>query len=126
MLAREEYYYYAPQPQYIPEAIVEEPVVEQPPLVKIELNTDLRAKLGVLLVLVGLLAMGVTVLTGFSAQRGYALVDTQRKARELEESNERLQIKIAELKAPNRIQSIAANQLGMQVPAVTYFSNEGE
>ena len=68
--------------------------------------------------------MLVTVGSGVSASRGYALVAVQQKADALEQENERLKIDIAKLKSPERIKNIAKDQLGMEVPKHTYFSQE--
>ena len=61
-----------------------------------------------------------------SIRIGYTLLDTQQKADQIEQENERLKIEIAQLKSPARIESIAVEQLHMQVPQNMYFSHEGE
>ena len=68
--------------------------------------------------------MLVTVCSGISASRGYALIEVQREADRIEQENERLAIEIAKLKNPQRIKSIAETELGMSVPKKTYFSHE--
>ena len=73
---------------------------------------------------VAALAMLVTVCSGISASRGYALIEVQREADRIEQENERLAIEIAKLKNPQRIKSIAETELGMSVPKKTYFSHE--
>jgi len=45
---------------------------------------------------------------------------------QFEQENERLKIEIAQVKSPARIESIAVEQLHMQVPQNMYFSHEGE
>jgi cell division protein FtsL len=62
--------------------------------------------------------------SGISASRGYELVAIQQQADQMEQENERLKIEIAKLKSPDRIKSIAQDQLGMSVPKQTYFSSE--
>ena len=68
----------------------------------------------------------VTIGSGVSASRGYALVEVQRQAEQLEQENERLKIDIAKLKSPERIKTIAKDKLGMEVPKITYFNKENK
>ena len=89
-----------------------------------KLNTHLRSRCLLLLVLMSVMALTVTVRSGMSASRGYELVQIQQQASHLEQENERLKIDIAQLKAPQRIQSIAIQQLGMIIPPNVYFSSE--
>ena len=96
------------------------------PLVRREINTNLRNCLRAIFFLIAFGAMVVTLLGGISANNGYTLLDTQQKADQLEQENERLKIEIAQLKSPARIESIAVEQLHMQVPQNMYFSHEGE
>ena len=104
------------------------PQVEAPkePLIRREVNTNLRNCLRAIFFLIAFGAMVVTLLGGISANNGYTLLDTQQKADQLEQENERLKIEIAQLKSPARIESIAVEQLHMQVPQNMYFSHEGE
>ena len=97
------------------------PELEPPkePLVRREVNTNLRNCLRAIFFLIAFGAMVVTLLGGISANNGYTLLDTQQKADQLEQENERL-------KSPARIESIAVEQLHMQVPQNMYFSHEGE
>ena len=96
------------------------------PLVRREINTNLRNCLRAIFFLIAFGAMVVTLLGGIGAKNGYTLLDTQQKADQLEQENERLKIEIAQLKSPARIESIAVEQLHMQVPQNMYFSHEGE
>ena len=104
------------------------PQVEPPkePLIRREVNTNLRNCLRAIFFLIAFGAMVVTLLGGIGAKNGYTLLDTQQKADQLEQENERLKIEIAQLKSPARIESIAVEQLHMQVPQNMYFSHEGE
>ena len=68
--------------------------------------------------------MAVVIRHGIAASRGYALVATQNQAQQLELENERLRVEIAQLKSPTRIKQIAEDELGMKIPAKTYFSHE--
>ena len=94
------------------------------PLFKTVLDTSTRSHCQILFLTMAVLAMLVTVGSGVSASRGYALVAVQQKADALEQENERLKIDIAKLKSPERIKNIAQDQLGMEVPKHTYFSQE--
>ncbi|ANR70875.1 cell division protein FtsL [Selenomonas sp. oral taxon 126] len=104
------------------------PEIQPPkePLVRREVNTNLRNCLRAIFFLIAFGAMVVTLLGGIGAKNGYTLLDTQQKADQLEQENERLKIEIAQLKSPARIESIAVEQLHMQVPQNMYFSHEGE
>ena len=96
------------------------------PLLRHQLNTNLRNCLRAVFFLVACGAMAVTLLGGIGAKSGYTLLETQQKAEQLEQENERLKIEIAQLKSPSRIESIAVQELHMQVPQNIYFSHEGE
>ena len=118
MLARrleEEYELYeeVPQSQPLPQ-----------PRRRVCLNTQLRAKCCILFVTVSAMAMLVTFLSGLSASRGYALVQTKQEALSLESENERLRLEVAKLKAPQRVQQLAASELGMVVSKNVYFAAE--
>ena len=104
------------------------PQVEAPkePLIRREVNTNLRNCLRAIFFLIAFGAMVVTLLGGIGAKNGYTLLDTQQTADQLEQENERLKIEIAQLKSPARIEAIAVEQLHMQVPQNMYFSHEGE
>lgn len=88
------------------------------------LDKPLRSRCRTLFIVFTVLAMAVTIRSGISASRGYALVNTQQQAMAMEQENERLRIEIAQLKSPNRIKAIAAGNLGMQVPTKVFFSHE--
>ena len=110
------------------EATAPAPHTEIPkePLIRREVNTNLRNCLRAIFFLIAFGAMVVTLLGGISANNGYTLLETQQNADQLEQENERLKIEIAQLKSPARIESIAVEQLHMQVPQNMYFSHEGE
>ena len=95
-----------------------------PPRPRTLLNTRLRSRCQVMFLVIAAFAMAVTVRSGISASRGYALVAVQQQAQQLEQENERLRVEIAKLKSPQRIQAIAAQELGMEVPKKMYFSHE--
>lgn len=123
MLARREEEY-----DYEPLVAEPAPQLEEPkePLIRREVNTNLRNCLRALFFLIAFGAMVVTLFGGIGAKNGYTLLDTQQRADQLEQENERLKIEIAQLKSPSRIEAIAVEQLHMQVPQNMYFSHEGE
>ena len=88
------------------------------------LNTKLRSRAQVVFLVFAVLAMAVTVRSGISASRGYALVAVQTQAQNLEQENERLRIEIAKLKSPQRIEEIAKKELHMGTPSKVYFAHE--
>lgn len=89
-----------------------------------KINFRLRSRCQLAFIVFAILAMLVTVRSGISASRGYALVATQNEAQQLERENERLRIEIAKLKSPQRISRIAEEELGMIVPKKMYFAHE--
>ena len=117
-----------PRYYYPDDAFNRMPQQEQPKLRVIKnrsrLNTLLRSRCQLAFIIISILAMLVTVRSGISASRGYALVATQNQAQQLERENERLRIEIAKLKSPQRISQIAEEELGMVVPKKMYFSHE--
>lgn len=100
--------------------------VPNEPLYKTVLDTSTRFNCQVLFLTIAILALLVTIGSGVSASRGYALVEVQRQAEQLEQENERLKIDIAKLKSPERIKTIAKDKLGMEVPKITYFNKENK
>lgn len=96
----------------------------QEPLFKTVLDTSTRSHCQIVFLTAAVMAMLVTIGSGISASRGYALVEVQRQAEALEQENERLKIDIARLKSPDRIKKIARDKLGMEVPKHIYFSQE--
>ena len=124
MLDREEYYDTHPaederQPR-------PEKATRPKTLYKSVLNASARMHLTILFFVAALLAMLVTVGSGINANQAYALTEAQQKADQLERENERLRVDIARLKSPQRIQTIATDQLHLVVPSQVYFSNEGK
>ena len=89
-----------------------------------KLDRHLRSRCQIAFIIISILAMLVTIRSGISASRGYALVATQNQAQQLEQENERLRIEIAKLKSPQRSNQIASEELGMVVPKKMYFSHE--
>ena len=88
------------------------------------LNHLLRSRCRLFLIIFSIFAMAVVIRSGISASRGYALIETQEQAQQIELENERLRIEIAQLKSPQRIKQIAEDELGMIVPRKMYFSHD--
>ena len=119
MLARRE-------EEYDYEPLVAEPAPQleeaKEPLIRREVNTNLRNCLRALFFLIAFGAMVVTLLGGIGAKNGYTLLDTQQRADQLEQENERLKIEIAQMKSPERVRRIATEKLGMSTPKTVYFA----
>ena len=116
-------YTYEYEAETLPSQPLEPP---KEPLIRREINTNLRNCLRAIFFLIACGAMVVTLLGGIGAKNGYTLLETQQDAEQLEQENERLKIEIAQLKSPARIEAIAVDKLGMRVPQNMYFSHEGE
>ena len=116
-------YTYEYEAETLPSQPLEPP---KEPLIRREINTNLRNCLRAIFFLITCGAMVVTLLGGIGARNGYILLETQQDAEQLEQENERLKIEIAQLKSPARIEAIAVDELGMRVPQNMYFSHEGE
>lgn len=89
---------------------------------QMKLNTHLRSRCLILLVVLSAMALFVTVRSGMSASRGYDLVQVKQEAARLEKENEHLKLDIAQMKSPQRIKQIAVQDLGMVVPENVYFA----
>lgn len=72
--------------------------------------------------LVGLLAMFVTWGSSAIVKAGYDLVQARACLTKVEKENELLRLEMARLKSPQRIQGIAAGQLGMVKPQKVYVA----
>jgi cell division protein FtsL len=66
-------------------------------------------------VLVGSLVLGVVSVQALASQGSFRMQDLSRQNAELVDANGRLQLKIAELSAPQRIQR-EARRLGLRLP----------
>ncbi len=87
-----------------------------------KLDTELRSKILILCMLFAVTATVTLIRSEVSAMRGYELVQIQREAAQLERENKDIELKIAQLKAPQRIKELATNELGMVVPKEVYFA----
>ena len=98
--------------------------VPKEPLFQTVLDTSLRSHCQILFFVAAVLALLVTVCSGMSASRGYALIAVQQQADQLEQENERLRIENAKLRAPQRIKALAESELGMEVSQKVYFAHD--
>jgi len=89
---------------------------------QMKLNTHLRSRCMMLLMVLSVMAIFVTVRSGVSASRGYELVQIKQETARLEKENEHLKLDIAQMKSPQRIKQIAVQDLGMVVPENVYFA----
>ncbi|MDU4959746.1 MAG: cell division protein FtsL [Sporomusaceae bacterium] len=80
------------------------------------LNVELRKSCCALTVLFLLLAGIATLQTERIVSSGYQCVKLQDDLKTIERENEKLRVEIARLRSLERIQTIAANDLGMIVP----------
>jgi len=87
-----------------------------------QLNIALRTKCLITVVLVAVVAIFVTARSEVIIRAGYDLVQIKSQAISLQRENEQLQLDIAKLKAPQRIQYIATAELGMVVPKNIYHA----
>ena len=82
----------------------------------------LRVKCLTTVILVTLAAVFLTVSSESIIRAGYDLVQMKSQVIKLEKENELLQLDIAKLRSPQRIQNIATSQLGMVVPQNVYYA----
>lgn len=99
-------------------------------LVKVEqaknvnVNNALRSRCIILFVVVIALAGFFILRSGVAANNAYYLNQLKNQSTVLEAENSRLHLEIAHLKSPERIQSIATQELGMIVPDKFFFSTK--
>lgn len=94
------------------------------PLFKTVVDRAARSHFQMLFLVAATLGLLVVIGSGLSASHGYALVETQQKAEQLEQENERLRIENARLRSPQRIKELAEKELGMEMPKVVYYAHE--
>jgi cell division protein FtsL len=82
----------------------------------------LRVKCLTTVILIALAAIIVTACSESIIRAGYELVQLKSQVNKLEKENELLQLDIAKLRSPQRIQTIAINELGMVVPQNVYYA----
>ena len=93
-------------------------------LVKVDVNNALRSRCIILFVVVIALAGFFILRSGVAASNAYYLNQLKNQSTVLEAENSRLHLEIAHLKSPERIQSIATQELGMIVPDKFFFSTK--
>lgn len=107
---------------YVYEEVATPQVSEKPLKAKHTARTNcaLRIKCLLTVILTALFAGYFTVQSEAIIRSGYDLVKTKAELAKVERENEALRLDIAKLKAPQRIQKIAINELGMIVPKNMY------
>lgn len=90
----------------------------------VNVNNALRSRCIILFVIVVVLAGFFILRSGVAASNAYHLNQLKNQATKLEAENSRLHLEIAHLKSPERIQSIATEELGMIVPDKFFFSTK--
>ncbi|WP_296895814.1 cell division protein FtsL [uncultured Megamonas sp.] len=89
-----------------------------------DLNNALRSRCIILFVIVVAMAGFFILRSGVAASDAYHLNQLKNQSTKLEAENSRLHLEIAHLKSPERIQSIATNELGMILPDKFFFSTK--
>ena len=74
-------------------------------------------------ILVGFL-MIMMAMNAYTTKLGYEVVKTQQTVVQLAKDNDTLDVEVASLKSPVRIQKIAEEQLGMVLPDSFVYSNK--
>lgn len=80
----------------------------------------LRTRLGSIFLGMTLLAMAGAMASEHIVSLGYDVVKTKAQILSLEKENEQLQLEIAQLRSPQRIQAIATREMGMVTPQNLY------
>jgi cell division protein FtsL len=72
-------------------------------------------------------AIALSVISRYAAiaRTGYEIAELKRTVATLEKEHEVLELTVASLKAPGRIQEIATSRLGMQLPDKVYYASAG-
>ena len=89
-----------------------------------DLNNALRSRCIILFVILVAMAGFFILRSGAAASNAYYLNQLKNQSTVLEAENSRLHLEIAHLKSPERIQSIATQELGMIVPDKFFFSTK--
>lgn len=79
----------------------------------------------VLLFIAGIMVAAILGGRVIKAGAGYELVSMQREMVQLTRDNEELNLEVAELKSPTRIQQIAQDKLGMVLPDAFVYNSKG-
>lgn len=75
-----------------------------------------KLKILALVLLALLLCFGMTFMTVVNVLMGYKITSIKQEINSLQRENERLQLEVARLRAPERIAAVATEQLGMAEP----------
>ncbi|GMA99705.1 cell division protein FtsL [Pelosinus sp. IPA-1] len=86
----------------------------------------LRVKCLTTVMIVAVAAFFLTVSSEAIIRSGYELVKMKSQVVKLEKENELLQLDIAKLRSPQRIQTIATSELGMVMPQSIYRATASE
>lgn len=78
-----------------------------------------------LLFIAGIMVAAILGGRVIKAAAGYELVSMQREMVQLTRDNEELNLEVAELKSPTRIQQIAQDKLGMVLPDAFVYNSKG-
>ncbi len=75
---------------------------------------------GIVVALLVLLA----IMHGLATKMGYEVVNAQHQVVQLKKDNDTLQVEVATLKSPTRIQKIATEELGLVLPDAFVYSTK--
>ena len=94
------------------------------PPVKPKAKTDVRLRSQCFTLIIIAVVMGMTAAVQSAAvvKAGYALVQAKADVAKVVKETEILRLEIAKLKSPQRIETIAVQQLGMIMPQKTYYA----
>ena len=79
-------------------------------------------------IVVGMIVLCVIMLLfmqSMKARTGYEVVRRQQEVVQLTKANDELNLEVAELKSPTRIQKIAQDKLGMVLPDAFVYNSKG-
>lgn len=79
-------------------------------------------------IVVGMIVLCVIMLLfmqSMKARTGYEVVRMQQEVVQLSKANDELNLEVAELKSPTRIQKIAQDKLGMVLPDAFVYNSKG-
>lgn len=96
----------------------EVPSINKTKLIKPDIA--LRVKCLITVMIIASAAFFLTVCSEAIIRSGYELVKMKSQVVKLEKENELLQLDIAKLRSPQRIQTIATSELGMVMPQTVY------
>ncbi|MBP1763089.1 MAG: cell division protein FtsL [Firmicutes bacterium] len=86
-------------------------------------SRQLRTRFFALILLFAVMAMILTFQSSLIVKNGYEVVKLKSDVVKMEKENEFLQLDIARMKSPQRIQAIATKDLGMVAPQTIYHAS---